>query len=56
MLSVLFSPYTIQRIPYNSITRVHVRISHPLRADPHRTEFHRAAIRWVLDDGSGRPG
>lgn len=38
------------------LQRVHVRISHPLRADPHRTEFHRAAIRWVLDDGSGRPG
>jgi gephyrin len=33
-----------------------VRLSHPLREDPHRTEFHRAVIRWVLDDGSGRPG
>ncbi|KAF7004179.1 hypothetical protein CFC21_019422 [Triticum aestivum] len=38
------------------LERVHVRISHPLRADPHRMEFHRAVIRWVLDDGSGRPG
>uniref|UniRef100_A0A453D5B2 Molybdopterin biosynthesis protein CNX1 n=2 Tax=Aegilops tauschii subsp. strangulata TaxID=200361 RepID=A0A453D5B2_AEGTS len=38
------------------LQRVHVRISHPLRADPHRMEFHRAVIRWVLDDGSGRPG
>lgn len=38
------------------LQRVHVRLSHPLRADPHRTEFHRAIIRWVLDDGSGRPG
>uniref|UniRef100_A0ACD5UD92 Uncharacterized protein n=1 Tax=Avena sativa TaxID=4498 RepID=A0ACD5UD92_AVESA len=38
------------------LQRVHARISHPLRADPHRPEFHRAVIRWVLDDGSGRPG
>ncbi|GJN01448.1 hypothetical protein PR202_ga18715 [Eleusine coracana subsp. coracana] len=38
------------------LRRVHVRLSHPLRADPHRTEFHRAVIRWVLNDGSGRPG
>jgi gephyrin len=38
------------------LQRVHVRLSHPLRADPHRTGFHRAVIRWVLDDGSGRPG
>ncbi|OEL31921.1 Molybdopterin biosynthesis protein CNX1 [Dichanthelium oligosanthes] len=38
------------------LQRVHARLSHPLRADPHRTEFHRAVIRWVLDDGSGRPG
>ncbi|XP_066348312.1 molybdopterin biosynthesis protein CNX1-like isoform X2 [Miscanthus floridulus] len=39
-----------------NLQRVHVRLSHPLRADSHRTEFHRAVIRWVLDDGSGRPG
>ncbi|KQJ85115.1 hypothetical protein BRADI_5g24930v3 [Brachypodium distachyon] len=38
------------------LQRVHVRLSHPLRADSHRPEFHRAVIRWVLDDGSGRPG
>ncbi|CAL5014364.1 unnamed protein product [Urochloa decumbens] len=38
------------------LQRVHARLSHPLRSDPHRTEFHRAVIRWVLDDGSGRPG
>ncbi|CAM0902194.1 unnamed protein product [Alopecurus aequalis] len=38
------------------LQRVHARISHPLRTDPHRPEFHRALIRWVLDDGSGRPG
>ncbi|WVZ87537.1 hypothetical protein U9M48_034160 [Paspalum notatum var. saurae] len=56
LLWVLFSPYSIQRISYKSVHRVHVRLSHPLRADPHRTEFHRAVIRWVLDDGSGKPG
>ncbi|CAA6659812.1 unnamed protein product [Spirodela intermedia] len=36
--------------------RVQARTSHPLRADPGRPEFHRAVIRWVADDGCGRPG
>ena len=38
------------------LPRVHARLLHPLRGDPHRQEFHRAVIRWVPDDGSGRPG
>ncbi|KAL5214681.1 hypothetical protein ABZP36_003833 [Zizania latifolia] len=38
------------------LPRVHVRLLHPSRGDPHRQEFHRAIIRWVPDDGSGRPG
>uniref|UniRef100_A0A0D9ZRY1 Molybdopterin biosynthesis protein CNX1 n=1 Tax=Oryza glumipatula TaxID=40148 RepID=A0A0D9ZRY1_9ORYZ len=38
------------------LPRVHTRLLHPLRGDPHRQEFHRAVIRWVPDDGSGRPG
>uniref|UniRef100_A0A0E0KWA5 Molybdopterin biosynthesis protein CNX1 n=1 Tax=Oryza punctata TaxID=4537 RepID=A0A0E0KWA5_ORYPU len=38
------------------LPRVHARLLHSLRGDPHRQEFHRAVIRWVPDDGSGRPG
>nr|CAD1839151.1 unnamed protein product [Ananas comosus var. bracteatus] len=38
------------------LQRVHARLTQPIRTDPHRPEFHRAIIRWELDDGSGRPG
>uniref|UniRef100_A0A1D1YDI4 Molybdopterin biosynthesis protein CNX1 n=1 Tax=Anthurium amnicola TaxID=1678845 RepID=A0A1D1YDI4_9ARAE len=38
------------------LQRVHARISQPIRTDLNRPEFHRAVIRWVLDDGYGHPG
>lgn len=58
LLSSLFPLYIIEHIVFTDMTfyRVHARLLHPLRGDPHRQEFHRAVIRWVPDDGSGRPG
>ncbi|XP_077227807.1 molybdopterin biosynthesis CNX1 protein / molybdenum cofactor biosynthesis enzyme CNX1 (CNX1) [Tasmannia lanceolata] len=38
------------------LQRVHARIAKPIKTDPIRTEFHRAIIRWELNDGSGDPG
>ncbi|XP_072970141.1 molybdopterin biosynthesis protein CNX1 [Typha angustifolia] len=38
------------------LQRVQARIRQPMRTDLHRPEFHRATLRWELDDGSGMPG
>ncbi|KAM0944032.1 putative transferase [Dioscorea sansibarensis] len=38
------------------LQRVHTRIAQPIKADSSRPEYHRAIIRWELDDGSGMPG
>ncbi|KAI3895541.1 hypothetical protein MKW92_027463 [Papaver armeniacum] len=38
------------------LLRVHARLSHPIKTDPARPEFHRAVIRWTKNDGSGNPG
>ncbi|XP_073003333.1 molybdopterin biosynthesis protein CNX1 [Typha latifolia] len=38
------------------LQRVQARIRQPIRTDLHRPEFHRATLRWELDDGSGMPG
>ncbi|KAJ4807738.1 hypothetical protein LUZ62_020304 [Rhynchospora pubera] len=38
------------------LPRVHARISHPIKGDPFRPEYHRAVLKWALNDGSGRPG
>ncbi|KAL5580014.1 hypothetical protein UlMin_012456 [Ulmus minor] len=35
---------------------VHARLVQPLKTDPVRPEFHRAVVRWEIDDGSGKPG
>ncbi|KAL6002817.1 hypothetical protein ACLOJK_023039 [Asimina triloba] len=36
--------------------RVHARIKQPVKTDSVRPEYHRAVIRWELNDGSGNPG
>ncbi|KAI3913343.1 hypothetical protein MKX01_027936 [Papaver californicum] len=41
---------------YPDLLRVHARLSEPIKTDPVRPEFHRAAIRWTVNDGSGNPG
>lgn len=38
------------------LQRVHTRIAQPISADSIRPEYHRAIIRWELDNGSGTPG
>ncbi|KAK4741939.1 hypothetical protein SAY87_025527 [Trapa incisa] len=38
------------------LMRVQARLQQPLRTDPVRTEYHRATLRWLLNDGSGKPG
>ncbi|KAF3336319.1 molybdopterin biosynthesis protein CNX1 isoform X1 [Carex littledalei] len=35
---------------------VHARIAHPIKGDPFRPEYHRAVLKWALNDGTGRPG
>lgn len=41
---------------YVSTYRVHARLLQPIKTDPTRPEFHRAIIRWELNDGFGNPG
>ncbi|KAK4855344.1 hypothetical protein QYF36_006283 [Acer negundo] len=36
--------------------RVQARLLQPVRTDQARPEFHRAVIKWKVDDGSGNPG
>ncbi|OMO77140.1 hypothetical protein COLO4_25318 [Corchorus olitorius] len=36
--------------------RVLARLKQPIKTDPVRPEFHRATIRWEVNDGSGSPG
>ncbi|OMO71133.1 hypothetical protein CCACVL1_18422 [Corchorus capsularis] len=36
--------------------RVQARLKQPIKTDPVRAEFHRATIRWEVNDGSGNPG
>ncbi|KAK2641092.1 hypothetical protein Ddye_022855 [Dipteronia dyeriana] len=36
--------------------RVQARLLQPVRTDRARPEFHRAVIKWMVDDGSGNPG
>ncbi|XP_043716434.1 molybdopterin biosynthesis protein CNX1 [Telopea speciosissima] len=36
--------------------RVHTRLAQPIKTDSVRPEFHRAIIRWKVNDGSGNPG
>ncbi|XP_042520449.1 molybdopterin biosynthesis protein CNX1 [Macadamia integrifolia] len=36
--------------------RVHTRLAQPIKTDTVRPEFHRAIIRWKVNDGSGNPG
>ncbi|GAB2274490.1 calnexin Cnx1 [Dionaea muscipula] len=38
------------------LLRVRARIRQPLKTDPTRPEFHRAIVKWHLNDGSGFPG
>ncbi|KAA8544413.1 hypothetical protein F0562_022425 [Nyssa sinensis] len=38
------------------LPRVHTRLKQSLKTDPVRPEFHRAIIRWEVNDGSGSPG
>ncbi|CAL9000586.1 unnamed protein product [Prunus brigantina] len=38
------------------LLRVHARLLQPIKTDPTRPEFHRAIIRWELNDGFGNPG
>ncbi|KAF6166597.1 hypothetical protein GIB67_005459 [Kingdonia uniflora] len=40
--------------PYH--LRLQARLSQPIKTDPVRPEFHRAIIRWEVNDGSGNPG
>ncbi|KAK7819696.1 molybdopterin biosynthesis protein cnx1, partial [Quercus suber] len=36
--------------------RVQARLQQPIKTDLARPEFHRAIIRWEVNDGSGNPG
>ncbi|KAF3455238.1 hypothetical protein FNV43_RR05686 [Rhamnella rubrinervis] len=36
--------------------RVEARLLMPLRTDPVRPEYHRAVVRWEVNDGSVKPG
>ncbi|XWS28464.1 hypothetical protein CRYUN_Cryun25bG0071900 [Craigia yunnanensis] len=38
------------------LLRVQARLQLPIKTDPGWTEFHRATIRWEVNDGSGNPG
>ncbi|XP_068658754.1 molybdopterin biosynthesis protein CNX1 isoform X2 [Aristolochia californica] len=38
------------------LQRVNARIAQPIKTAASRPEFHRAIIRWEVDDGSGNPG
>ncbi|XP_031401341.1 molybdopterin biosynthesis protein CNX1 [Punica granatum] len=38
------------------LLRVQARLQQPIKTDPVRTEFHRATVRLLLNDGSGKPG
>ncbi|KAL5830693.1 hypothetical protein ACOSQ3_016110 [Xanthoceras sorbifolium] len=38
------------------LSRVQARLLQPVRTDRVRPEFHRAIIKWTVDDGSGNPG
>ncbi|XWS52742.1 hypothetical protein CRYUN_Cryun11dG0098200 [Craigia yunnanensis] len=38
------------------LLRVQARLQQPVKTDPGRPEFHRATIRWEVNDGSGNPG
>ncbi|GAV72625.1 MoCF_biosynth domain-containing protein/MoeA_N domain-containing protein/MoeA_C domain-containing protein [Cephalotus follicularis] len=38
------------------LLRVHARLKQHLKTDPVRPEFHRAIIKWKVNDGSGSPG
>ncbi|CAK9188390.1 unnamed protein product [Ilex paraguariensis] len=38
------------------LTRVQARLQQSLKTDPFRPEYHRAIIRWEVDDGLGIPG
>lgn len=38
------------------LLRVQARLQRSIRTDSVRTEFHRAIIRWKVNDGSGNPG
>ncbi|KAK1314616.1 Molybdopterin biosynthesis protein CNX1 [Acorus calamus] len=55
----LFVVPTIRRLsgwPNPHLQSVQARISHPLKTDTTRPEFHRAILKWELNDGSGNPG
>jgi gephyrin len=38
------------------LPRVHARIAHPIKGESFLPEYHRAVLKWALDDGTGRPG
>ncbi|XP_065866320.1 molybdopterin biosynthesis protein CNX1 [Euphorbia lathyris] len=38
------------------LLRLQARLHQPIKTDPVRPEFHRAIIRWKVNDGSGSPG
>ncbi|XVF19549.1 hypothetical protein REPUB_Repub11eG0121100 [Reevesia pubescens] len=38
------------------LLRVQARLQQPIKTYPGRPEFHRATIRWEVNDGSGNPG
>ncbi|KAF8379073.1 hypothetical protein HHK36_028500 [Tetracentron sinense] len=38
------------------LLRLHARLVQPIKTDSVRPEFHRAIIRWKVNDGSGNPG
>ncbi|XVF69338.1 hypothetical protein PTKIN_Ptkin11bG0072500 [Pterospermum kingtungense] len=55
----LFVVPTIRHLagwPNPHLLRVQARIQQPIKTDRVRPEFHRATIRWEVNDGSGNPG
>ncbi|KAF3454018.1 hypothetical protein FNV43_RR04461 [Rhamnella rubrinervis] len=42
--------------PLSAMCRVEARLLMPLRTDPVRPEYHRAVVRWEVNDGSVKPG
>ncbi|KAF9625689.1 hypothetical protein IFM89_025991 [Coptis chinensis] len=59
---VCFHLFTVPAIRHLSgwtnprLLRLDARLVQPIKTDPVRPEYHRATIRWEVNDGSGTPG
>ncbi|PIA39965.1 hypothetical protein AQUCO_02600425v1 [Aquilegia coerulea] len=59
---VCFHLFTVPAIRHLSgwanphLLRLNARLAQPIKTDPFRPEYHRATIRWEINDGSGNSG